>query len=304
VVAHSGGVRARPRRRKTSTRVRVQRFAVGFALLAIVGSVLGLVFAGSPQRIAAGVRIDGVNVGGMTPHEAERLLQRRAQALERVPAARRALERAGRSAVAAGNISPTMLETLMQRLDDNALPHVWVLELSSFQLDTVRQFEPNAAAILNLTQDHLDWHGDMQGYGAAKARILGPRTIAVVNRDDPAVERLAEAGAGRPRAGRGGRAGQAVGGRQIAVAVRGRLQLDGGGSHEVLLPHTRIDSSVNPASEHIVPRRGASQAVAMAGRVRAGDDAVRRDRARRRRAHGVVGGVGRARVARGAAGRA
>jgi len=100
------------------------------------------------------------------------------------------VERAGRSAVAAGNISPTMLDTLMQRLDDDALPQVWVLELSSFQLETVRTFEPNAAAVLNLTQDHLDWHGDMQAYGAAKARILGPRTIAVINRDDAAVEAL------------------------------------------------------------------------------------------------------------------
>jgi UDP-N-acetylmuramoylalanine--D-glutamate ligase len=100
------------------------------------------------------------------------------------------VERAGRTAVAAGNIGPTMLDTLMQRLDENALPQVWVLELSSFQLDTVREFEPNAAAVLNLTQDHLDWHGDMQAYGAAKARILGPRTVAVINRDDPAVEAM------------------------------------------------------------------------------------------------------------------
>jgi UDP-N-acetylmuramoylalanine--D-glutamate ligase len=103
------------------------------------------------------------------------------------------VERAGRSAVAAGNIGPTMLDTLMQRLDgagDDALPQVWVLELSSFQLDTVRRFEPAAAAVLNLTQDHLDWHGDMQAYGAAKARIFGPRTVAVINRDDPLVETM------------------------------------------------------------------------------------------------------------------
>jgi vancomycin resistance protein YoaR len=65
--------------------VRVQRGVVAFALLAITGSALGLVFAGSPQRIAAGVRIDGVNVGGMKPEDAERLLERRAHAFERVP---------------------------------------------------------------------------------------------------------------------------------------------------------------------------------------------------------------------------
>jgi UDP-N-acetylmuramoylalanine--D-glutamate ligase len=103
------------------------------------------------------------------------------------------VERAGRSAVAAGNISPTMLDTLTQRLDDDTLPQVWVLELSSFQLDGVLGFEPHAAAVLNLTQDHLDWHGDMAAYGAAKARIFGARTVAVVNRDDPLVDAMASA---------------------------------------------------------------------------------------------------------------
>jgi UDP-N-acetylmuramoylalanine--D-glutamate ligase len=101
------------------------------------------------------------------------------------------VERAGRSVVAAGNISPTMLDTLMRVLDENTLPQVWVLELSSFQLDGVAGFEPHAAAVLNLTQDHLDWHGDMAAYGAAKARIFGERTVAVVNRDDPAVDAMA-----------------------------------------------------------------------------------------------------------------
>src|SRR5262245_33404173 len=101
--------------------------------------------------------------------------------------------RAGRSAVAAGNISPTMLDTLMRVLDEDALPQVWVLELSSFQLDGVQGFEPNAAAVLNLTQDHLDWHGDMAAYAAAKARIFGLRTVAVINRDDPLVEAMLNA---------------------------------------------------------------------------------------------------------------
>ncbi|HEY2978290.1 MAG TPA: Mur ligase family protein, partial [Burkholderiaceae bacterium] len=103
------------------------------------------------------------------------------------------VERAGRSVVAAGNISPTMLDTLMRVLDEHTLPQVWVLELSSFQLDTVRGFEPSAAAVLNLTQDHLDWHGDMAAYAAAKARIVGERTIAVINRDDASVEAMVTA---------------------------------------------------------------------------------------------------------------
>ena len=70
------------------------------------------------------------------------------------------------------------------------LPEVWVLELSSFQLDGVTGFEPTAATVLNITQDHLDWHGDMAAYAAAKARIFGRGGILVINRDEPAVEAL------------------------------------------------------------------------------------------------------------------
>ncbi len=74
------------------------------------------------------------------------------------------------------------------------LPQVWVLELSSFQLDDVQDFNPSAATVLNVTQDHLDWHGTMAAYGAAKARIFGtaalPDTVMVINRDDPAVEAM------------------------------------------------------------------------------------------------------------------
>jgi UDP-N-acetylmuramoylalanine--D-glutamate ligase len=70
------------------------------------------------------------------------------------------------------------------------LPEVWVLELSSFQLDGVQGFEPSAAAVLNITQDHLDWHGDMPSYAAAKARVFGAETVMVINRDDAMVEAM------------------------------------------------------------------------------------------------------------------
>jgi UDP-N-acetylmuramoylalanine--D-glutamate ligase len=77
------------------------------------------------------------------------------------------------------------------------LPQVWVLELSSFQLDEVRGFEPSAAAVLNISQDHLDWHGSMASYAAAKARIFGARSdaaaVMVINRDDPRVEAMVPA---------------------------------------------------------------------------------------------------------------
>ena len=93
------------------------------------------------------------------------------------------------------------------------LPEVWVLELSSFQLDDVIGFEPTAAAVLNLTQDHLDWHGDMAAYGRAKARIFGAfatsDAVMVINRDDPLVEAMVPA-AVVVKQGRG-RAAKAVG---------------------------------------------------------------------------------------------
>ncbi|MBL0727959.1 UDP-N-acetylmuramoyl-L-alanine--D-glutamate ligase [Piscinibacter sp. HJYY11] len=70
------------------------------------------------------------------------------------------------------------------------LPEVWVLELSSFQLEGVQGFEPTAATVLNVTQDHLDWHGSMESYAAAKARIFGKEAVMVINRDDPLVEKM------------------------------------------------------------------------------------------------------------------
>jgi len=103
------------------------------------------------------------------------------------------VERAGRSVALAGNVGPTMLDTLAPLLARPVedWPQVWVLELSSFQLDSVQGFEPDAAAVLNVTQDHLDWHGNMAAYAAAKARIFGHRGVPVINRDDPLVAAMA-----------------------------------------------------------------------------------------------------------------
>jgi UDP-N-acetylmuramoylalanine--D-glutamate ligase len=109
------------------------------------------------------------------------------------------VERAGRSVAAAGNIGPTLLDTLAARIDAGDLPQVWVLELSSFQLDEVQGFEPSAAVVLNVTQDHLDWHGTMDAYAAAKARVYGSTSTMVVNRDDVRVAAMAPLpAAGKP----------------------------------------------------------------------------------------------------------
>jgi UDP-N-acetylmuramoylalanine--D-glutamate ligase len=100
------------------------------------------------------------------------------------------VERAGKRVLVAGNIGPTLLDTLSAALDADALPEVWVLELSSFQLDDDNGFEPSAGTVLNITQDHLDWHGSMAAYIAAKSRVFGRQGLMLLNREDPAVMAL------------------------------------------------------------------------------------------------------------------
>ncbi|MBU3623357.1 UDP-N-acetylmuramoyl-L-alanine--D-glutamate ligase [Polynucleobacter sp. AP-Latsch-80-C2] len=103
-------------------------------------------------------------------------------------------ERAGKKVAVAGNISPAALEKLMSCLDTSDqledMPDIWVLELSSFQLVYTYSLNAAAATVLNLSQDHLDWHGDMQSYAAAKANIFGKDTICILNRDDDLVMKL------------------------------------------------------------------------------------------------------------------
>jgi len=99
--------------------------------------------------------------------------------------------RAGLSVIVAGNISPAALDRLHDAMVNEQLPQVWVLELSSFQLHTTFSLQADAATVLNLTQDHLDWHGDMEAYAGAKARIFGNGTVRVLNRDDAIVMQMA-----------------------------------------------------------------------------------------------------------------
>ena len=113
------------------------------------------------------------------------------------------VERTGQRVAMAGNIGPTLLDTLTAQLagDVDTWPQVWVLELSSFQLEGgghgvargALGFEPSAAVVLNVTQDHLDWHGTMTAYTAAKARVYGSQALMVINRDDARVEAMVPA---------------------------------------------------------------------------------------------------------------
>ncbi|HEY4037705.1 MAG TPA: UDP-N-acetylmuramoyl-L-alanine--D-glutamate ligase [Burkholderiaceae bacterium] len=100
----------------------------------------------------------------------------------------------GRDVAVAGNIAPCALDVLAARLRTDRLPDVWVLELSSFQLETTKTLACDAAAILNLTEDHLDWHDSMEQYARAKSRILARGTVAVLNRIDAGVMSLVPAG--------------------------------------------------------------------------------------------------------------
>lgn len=83
----------------------------------------------------------------------------------------------------AGNISPSLVERLMVALEqhkmcDDVLPEVWVIEASSFQLVHAYSFFADAAAVTNITPDHLDWHCSFEEYGKAKERIFNSLDVA------------------------------------------------------------------------------------------------------------------------------
>lgn len=92
---------------------------------------------------------------------------------------------AGKRARIGGNLGEPVLNLLAEDVE------LYVIELSSFQLETTYSLPLVTATILNLSPDHLDRHGDMPAYGAAKQRIFAHAQSAVVNRDDAASLRLA-----------------------------------------------------------------------------------------------------------------
>ncbi|HEX2257848.1 MAG TPA: Mur ligase family protein, partial [Afifellaceae bacterium] len=109
------------------------------------------------------------------------------------------LAAAGMKVSVGGNIGRAALD-----LDEPEEGRVYVLEMSSYQLDLTRYFRPEVAVWLNLTPDHLDRHGDMAGYRAAKMRIFANMEtddVAVVGIDEPEMEDIASGlrQAGRPK---------------------------------------------------------------------------------------------------------
>lgn len=103
---------------------------------------------------------------------------------------------AGLNTVVAGNIGLPVLDALTQvetqMRQGKQAPDVFVLELSSFQLETTHSLDASAAAVLNLCQDHLDRYGSVDEYAAAKGRIFSGHGVQVVNRDDDFSWRLAD----------------------------------------------------------------------------------------------------------------
>jgi UDP-N-acetylmuramoylalanine--D-glutamate ligase len=107
------------------------------------------------------------------------------------------LRDAGRDAVACGNFGTPWIQFAVEGSTPAASPapptRVWVVELSSFQLEGLRRFAPDVAVHLNLTPDHLDRYRSVDDYAAAKARIFesqGEAQVAVLNADDPLVARI------------------------------------------------------------------------------------------------------------------
>jgi len=91
------------------------------------------------------------------------------------------LRSAGLDVEVAGNIGPPALQALAARATP---PAAWVLELSSYQLETTWSLEPEAAAMLNVSEDHLDRYAGIEEYAAAKARIFIGQGVQVLNRDN------------------------------------------------------------------------------------------------------------------------
>jgi UDP-N-acetylmuramoylalanine--D-glutamate ligase len=93
----------------------------------------------------------------------------------------RMLQAQGLTAPAGGNLGPPALELLEREAD------AYVLEISSFQMETTDSLAPLAAAVLNLSADHLDRHGTLERYGELKEKLLRTAERAIVNADDPLV---------------------------------------------------------------------------------------------------------------------
>lgn len=100
----------------------------------------------------------------------------------------------GLSPVVAGNIGLPVLDALTAVEDGAPMPGAFVLELSSFQLESTASLRPHAATVLNISEDHLDRYNGLQDYAAAKARIFAGDGVQVLNREDRRSMGMAQVG--------------------------------------------------------------------------------------------------------------
>lgn len=91
---------------------------------------------------------------------------------------------AGLDTVIAGNIGLPVLDALAEREQSGKMPQAWVLELSSFQLETTHSLHADAATVLNISADHMDRYATLEDYAWAKERIFTGCKVQVLNRDD------------------------------------------------------------------------------------------------------------------------
>jgi len=137
------------------------------------------------QAIAADARFGGSKVIAVTGSNGKSTVTAMAGAMCRA---------AGRATVVAGNIGVPVLEALAGIEAPAAVPDMFVLELSSFQLESTGSLRPDAATVLNLTEDHLDRYDSMTDYAAAKAHVFAGSGVQVLNRDDRWSTGMARAG--------------------------------------------------------------------------------------------------------------
>lgn len=126
-------------------------------------------------REIAKVKDKGIQVLGVTGTNGKSTVTMMADAMAKACA---------RRSVGLGNVGMPVLDVLADA-EDNGHPQVYVLELSSYQLETTSSLELDAAAVLNVSQDHLDRYDSMADYIAAKERIFMHCRTRIVNRDDP-----------------------------------------------------------------------------------------------------------------------
>lgn len=101
-----------------------------------------------------------------------------------VTLAHQLLAKMGLRSAAGGNLGPPALDLLTER------PEVFVLEISSFQMETTESLHPKVAALLNISADHLDRHGSLERYAELKRKLIDMAEMAVFNHDDDLVRAM------------------------------------------------------------------------------------------------------------------